>query len=236
MKLYIYIIFLLFISCSGQREVEEYGPRIINDSSLIANNIFEWRIVDSSKNLGNNDSVGEESEHVINNLTGIQKEEDDIFYDTFIYGDFKIFLNSALNENGWSYTLVCQNRGIVADTIFIKNMELTYHLLYADFVGDQKKDLVFYTISGSGSIPYFVMFRNDNWKFSEFYQGDELFFSDNSGLIYRFNSITIKNRKLQFSEYLYSKDGMDAMCCPSGGIRHRKFSYNEDARKFQLLN
>ena len=80
------------------------------------------------------------------------------------------------------------------------------------------------------------MFRNDNWKFSEFYQGDELFFSDTSGLIFRFKNIDIKNRKLQFSENLYSKDGMDGMCCPSGGIRHRKFSYNENARKFQLLN
>ena len=236
MKLYFYIIFLLFISCSGQREMEEYGPQIVNDSSFIANNIIEWGNVDSSKNSGNNDSVGEESELVINNLTGIQKEDNEMFYDTFIYGDFKILLNSTLYENGWSYTLACQNHGIVSDTIFIKNMEMTYHLLYDDFVGDQKKDLIFYTVSGSGSIPYFVMFRNDNWKFSEFYQGDELFFSDNSGFSYRFKSITIKNRKLQFTENLYSKDGMDGMCCPSGGIRHRKFSYNENSRKFQLLN
>ncbi len=112
---------------------------------------------------------------------------------------------------------------------------MTYRLLYADFVGDPNNDLIFYTVSGSGSIPYFVMFRNDNWKFSEFYQGDELFFSDTFGLMYRFKNIDIKNRKLQFSEILYSKDGMDAMCCPSGGIRRRKFSYNENDQKFILL-
>jgi len=63
-----------------------------------------------------------------------------------------------------------------------------------------------------------------------------MFFSDTSGLISRFKSITIKNRKLQFSEILYSKDGMDAMYCPSGDIRRRNFSYNENDQKFLLLN
>ena len=235
MKLYLYIIFLLLVSCFGQRKVEEDDPQLMNDSSFMSNNIIEWRNIDSSQNSGINDSVVGESELITNDMTDIQTDENETFSDTFIYGDFKILLNSTLYENGWRYTLTCQNHGIVSDTIFIKNMEMTYHLLYADFVGDQNNDLIFYTVSGSGSIPYFVMFRNDNWKFSEFYQGDELFFSDTSGLMYRFKNIDIKNRKLQFSEILYSKDGMDAMCCPSGGIRRRKFSYNENDQKFILL-
>ncbi len=235
MKLYFYIIIFLFISCSGQREAEEYGPQLVSDSSFISNNLIELENVDSSRDIANNDSVGGGSEFIINDMSGIQKEEYETFHDTFIDGYFKILLKSTLSQNGWNYTLTCQNYGIVFDTIFVENMELTYHLLYADFVGDQNKDLIFYTVSGSGSIPYFVMFRNDNWNFSEFYQGDELFFSDTSGLMYRFKNIAIKNRKLQFSEILYSKDGIDAMCCPSGGIRHRKFSYNENVRKFQLI-
>jgi len=53
--------------------------------------------------------------------------------------------------------------------------------------------------------------------------------------MYRFKNITIKNRKLQFSEIMYSKDDMDPMCCPSGGIRRRNFSYNENDQKFILL-
>lgn len=236
MKLYYYIIFLLFVSCSGQREIKEYGPQLVIDSSFISNNSIEWGNIDSSQNSGINDSVVGESELIINDMTGIQNEENETFSDTFIYGYFKILLNSTLTENGWNYTLTCQNHGIVSDTIFIQNMELTYHLLYDDFVGDQNQDLIFYTLSGSGSIPYFVMFRNDNWKFSEFYHGDEMFFSDTSGLISRFKSITIKNRKLRCSEFLYSKDGMDAMCCPSGGVRRRNFSYNENDQKFLLLN
>lgn len=235
MKLYLYIIFLLLVSCFGQRKVEENDPHLMNDSSFMSNNIIEWVNIDSSQNSGINDSVFGESELIINDMTDIQNDENETFSDTFIYGDFKILLNSTLYENGWSYTLTCQNHGIVSDKIFIKNMEMTYHLLYADFIGDQNNDLIFYTVSGSGSIPYFVMFRNDNWKFSEFYQGDELFFSDTSGLMYRFKNITIKNRKLQFSEIMYSKDDMDPMCCPSGGIRRRKFSYNENDQKFILL-
>lgn len=236
MKLYFYIIIFLFISCSGQRQAEGYCPQLVSDSSSISNSLIEFENVDSSRYMAHNDSVGVESEFVVNDMNGIQKEADEKFYDTFVDGDFKILVNSTLSQNGWNYILKCQNHGFVFDTIFVENMELAYHLLYADFVGDQNKDLIFYTVSGSGSIPYFVMFRNDNWNFSEFYQGDELFFSDTSGLMYRFKNIAIKNRKLQFSEIMYSKDGMDAMCCPSGGIRHRKFSYNENVGKFQLIN
>ncbi len=167
--------------------------------------------------------------HRINKI----QETREIEFDTIVLKDLIINCQSTETDTGWNHLLYCKMK-FLTDTIQIGGLERFYQLLYADFCGDEKQDILIYTIAGSGSIPYFIFFKNENNKFKQIYQGDEIFIDENSKILSRFSKVLIENRKIIFYDFLYSETNSDPMCCPSGGTRVRKGIYNDKIQKFQL--
>jgi hypothetical protein len=177
----------------------------------------------------NHNSVLSKPNKILNN-------DNDVSFDTVYRGRLTVFLTKKNTDSGWNYVLICKNKSSSFDTISIQSMELSSDILYGDFVGDFNNDLLFYTVSGSGSIPYFVMFQYDKCRFVKIYQGDGLFLNDTSNRSCRFEKISIVKRRIRITEMLYSLEKDDAMCCPSGGKRMRYFRYNEKAKIFVRIN
>jgi hypothetical protein len=160
-------------------------------------------------------------------------ETREIEFDTIVLKDLIINSQSKETDTGWNHLLYCKMK-FLTDTIQIGGLDHFYQILYADFCGDEKQDLLIYTISGSGSFPYFIFFKNENNKFKQIYKGDELYFNDKTNLMFRFNKVLLEKRRIIFHDLLYSDTRNDGMCCPSGGTRIRKFIYDDEIQKFQL--
>lgn len=151
-------------------------------------------------------------------------------------GGISFNVSRIKSDDLWNYNIKINYPNFNPIEITLNEMESNYYLNCEDFTGDSYKDLIFYTISGSGSIPYYVMFEFNNGEYIKVFEGEQIYSQKTDELLYKFDTLKVKNKFIYIHESIYAKDGLDPNCCPSGGKRIRKFKFNSSSSEFDLLN